>query len=286
MLQLLLNALISAAIIAPPAIAFTLLFSILRFPNFAVGSFITVGSYAALVANVFFGWGMLPAIAAAVVVTAAVFTLSDRIVFRPLTGHSDVTLLVVSIALSFIVESALRLAFGSAVRGYDLPLARPLELGALRATADQLALVAASAACLALAYGVLRFTSIGKALRAIADNPTLAEVRGIPTDRVKLLGWLFCGALIGLSGVFAGVELVVEPMLGAKLIIPVFAAAILGGIGSPHGAMAGAVLVCLAEELALLAVPSNYKVGVGFVIIALTLLLRPHGLFGRPEIKK
>jgi branched-subunit amino acid ABC-type transport system permease component len=284
--QLLLNALISAAIVAPPAIAFTLAFSILRFPNFAVGAFITVGSYAALAANLHLGVGIAVSAAAAIVVTAVAFRLTDAIVFRPLVGHSEVTLLVVSIALSFIVESIVRLFFGSNVRGFELELTRPVEWWGLRATPDQMLVILVSAAAMIGAHTVLRYTAIGKAMRAVADNVMLAEARGIDTARVKSITLLFCGGLVGLSGVLAGMELVIEPMLGAKLIIPVFAAAILGGIGSPYGAVAGALLVALAEEVALLFLPSPYKVGVGFVIIAVTLLVRPHGIFGRPEIKK
>ena len=85
---------------------------------------------------------------------------------------------------------------------------------------------------------------------------------------------------------FAGLDLVIEPLVGWYLTIPIFAAAILGGIGSPYGAMLGALLVGLAEELTVLVLPSSYKIGVGFVIIAVLLLIRPHGLLGQPEIKK
>lgn len=285
MLQILVNALISAAMLAPPAIAFTLLFSILRFPNFAVGSYITVGSYAALVANMA-GAPMAVAVPVAMAVTAILFWLADVAVFRPLQGHADVTLLVVSIALSFIVESAVRLAFGSSVRGYDIPLARPHEWAGVRITSDQVAMLLGAAAILLAAHIVLRYVPAGKAIRAVADNPALAEARGIDTQRINRLVWLFGGALVGFSGVVAGMELVIEPAVGAKLIIPVFAAAIVGGIGSPTGAVAGALLVSVAEEVALLVLPSAYKPAVGFVLIAVTLVVRPHGLMGRPSIRK
>lgn len=285
MLQLLVNAVISASIVAPPAIAFTLLFSIFRFPNFAVGAYIAVGSYCALAANMA-GLPMPLAVVAAMLATAVLFWLADVVVFQPLQGHADVTLLVVSISLSFIVESVIRLLYGSSVRGFDMVLSRPLEFAGVRITADQIAMVASSVAILLVAHCVLRYVPAGKAMRAIADNPSLAEARGIDTRQIKRLAWLFSGALVGFSGVLAGMELVIEPTVGAKLIIPVFAAAILGGIGSPLGAVAGALLVSLAEEFALLGLPSAYKTGVSFVIIAATLVLRPHGLMGRPVAKK
>ena len=98
-------------------------------------------------------------------------------------------------------------------------------------------------------------------MRATADNFSLAEVRGISTELVIALTWLYCGALLGLTGVLAGLDLVIEPLIGWNLTIPIFAAAILGGIGSPYGAMLGAVLVGLAEEFTVLILPSTYKVG-------------------------
>ncbi len=286
MIQLLWNSLVSGAIIALPAIAFTLLFGILRFPNFAVGAFVTVGAYGAWVANVAWGWPLVAAASFAAIATAGGALAADRVVFRPLRRRQAVTLLVVSIALALIVENLVRLAAGSDIRGFDVPLTRPMRLGDLRVTHDQLAIVAtAMAACLAVHLG-LTYTRLGKALRAVADNPTLASVRGIAVEGVTTAAVLTAGALLGLAGVLAGLELVIEPLVGWYLTIPVFAAAILGGIGSPVGAMVGAFLVGLAEEATAVYFDPAYKIGVGFIIIAVLLLVRPQGLFGRPEIKK
>ncbi|MGF1528679.1 MAG: branched-chain amino acid ABC transporter permease [Candidatus Competibacterales bacterium] len=286
MIQLLWNSLVSGAIIALPAIAFTLLFGILRFPNFAVGAFVTVGAYGAWVANVAWGWPLVAAASFAAIATAGGALAADRVVFRPLRRRQAVTLLVVSIALALIVENLVRLAAGSDIRGFDVPLTRPMRLGDLRVTHDQLAIVAtAMAACLAVHLG-LTYTRLGKALWAVADNPTLASVRGIAVEGVTTAAVLTAGALLGLAGVLAGLELVIEPLVGWYLTIPVFAAAILGGIGSPVGAMVGAFLVGLAEEATAVDFDPAYKIGVGFIIIAVLLLVRPQGLFGRPEIKK
>ena len=111
-------------------------------------------------------------------------------------------------------------------------------------------------------------------------------MRGIHTSRVIAATWVYCGALLGLTGTLAGLDLVIEPLVGWNLTIPIFAAAILGGIGSPYGALVGALLVGLAEEFTVLVLPSAYKVGVGFMIIAILLMFRPHGIFGTPQFKK
>lgn len=284
--QLLVNGLINASLIAPPAIGFSLLFGVLRFPNFAIGGYITVGAFAAYAANVQLGLPILAATAFAMLVTAFVVWICDAVVFQPLRHQSAVTLLVVSIALTLILENLIRLAYGSGPRGFDLPLERPFRLGPIRITPEQVDIIVLAVAVTVAIHVVLAYTPLGRAMRAMADNPMLAQVRGVNVPWITAGTCLLAGALFGLTGVFAGLDLVVEPLVGWSLTIPVFAAAILGGIGSPYGALVGALCVGLAEELTVLVLPSTYKVGVGFMIIALFLVLRPHGLFGQPEIKK
>lgn len=284
--QLLINGIVNASLIAPPAIAFSLLFGILRFPNFAIGGYITVGAFLAYTLNVSVGLPLWAAGLGGMAGTALVVWLSDIIVFRPMRGHTPVTLLVVSIALTLILEHIIRLIYGADVRGFDIPLQRPWKFAGLRITPEQVSIILATIAIAVAVHLLLHYTRIGKAMRATADNETLAEVRGINTSFVIAFTWLVCGALFGLTGVFAGLDLVIEPLVGWNLTIPIFAAAILGGIGSPYGAMLGALLVGMAEEMTVLVLPSSYKVGVGFVIIAVFLLIRPQGLLGQPEIKK
>ena len=182
--QILFNALVNGAILAAPVIAFTMLFAILRFPNFAVGAFITTGAFVAFVFNVTLGWPLVPASLAAMAVTAVLFWLADLVVFRPLRGHAEITLLIVSIALAFIVENLILLFFGSGVRGLEVPLLRPLVVAGVRVTLDQIYIVLTAFAVMLLTHLLLRHTALGKAMRAVADNPALAEVRGIDTAKV------------------------------------------------------------------------------------------------------
>ncbi|MGF1476692.1 MAG: branched-chain amino acid ABC transporter permease [Geminicoccaceae bacterium] len=283
--QMILNGIVSAGLIAPPAIAFTLLFSVLRFPNFAIGGFMTLGAFMAYAANIS-GLPLVPSAILGMAAVALAVWASDRIVFQPLRNRQAVTLLVVSIALTLILENIVRLIWGNDVRGYDLPLTRPIRFGEFRITIEQLWILLVAVGVAVTTHILLAHTRLGKAMRATADNGALAEVRGIDTRRIVAWTTLYAGALLGLSGVLAGLDLVIEPRVGWNLTIPIFAAAILGGIGSAYGAMIGAVLVGITEELTILVLPSTYKVGVGFIIIALLLLFRPHGLLGEPVIKK
>ena len=285
-LQLFVNALVNAALIAPPAMAFSLLFGILRFPNFAIGGYITVGAFTAYSLNVALGLPLLVSGAGAMLVTALVVWLVHISVFRPMQSQSPVTLLVVSIAVAFIIENVIRLIYSADVRGFDIPLERPLTVMGARITREQVEIIVC-AVCIAIGLHVLlAHTRVGRAMRAVADNPMLAAIRGVNAGWITAFTTALCGLLFGLTGVFAGLDLVIEPLVGWNLTIPIFAAAILGGIGSPYGAILGAVLVGLAEEATFLVIPSTYKVGVGFAIIAVLLLIRPQGLFGTVEIKK
>lgn len=284
--QMLLNALLNAALIAPPATAFTLIFAVLRFPNFALGGLITVGAYAAWTVNVPLGLPLALAVPAGMAVTAAAALACDWAVFAPLRRADSITLLVVSIALALVLENIVRFAYGNEMRGFDLPLSRPLTFAGLRATGAQLWVLAGGLAIAVSMHVLLAHTRLGKAMRAVADNPSLAAARGIRPGRVITVTWAIAGALLGASGVMAGIDLVIEPLTGWQLTIPILAAAILGGIGSPYGAMLGAVIVGLAQEMTVLILPSAYKVAVSFAIIAVLLLVRPQGLFGTPAVKK
>lgn len=280
-MQIIVNALGSAAIIAPAAVGFSLIFALFRFANFAIGTYLTVGAFGTWVANQWLGLPLALSAAAGMLAACATVTLSDVLVFRPIRSASAVTLLLASIALSFVLENLLRFVFGSQMKGFDLPLSRPLVFGPIHLAPEQLLGIGVSAAVLALLLVGLALLPWGRALRAAADDPSLAGARGVNIRRVHLYGLALAGLLAGLSGTLAGVDLAIDPAMGGTLTIPVLAAAILGGVGSIPGAIAGAVLVGVAEELAVLSLGAVYKAGVGFVIIALVLLLRPQGLFGR-----
>ena len=182
--QLIINGIVNASLIAPPAIAFSLLFGILRFPNFAIGAYVTVGAFIAYALNVGAGLPMLVAGLGAMAGTAVVVWLSDVIVFKPMRGHTPVTLLVVSIALALIIEHIIRLFYGADVRGFNIPLERPIKFAGLRITSEQIDIILMTVAIGVAIHLLLQYTRIGKAMRATADNETLAEVRGINTSYV------------------------------------------------------------------------------------------------------
>ena len=279
-LQFFFNGLITGGILALPAIGFSLLYKILRFPNFAFGAYLTCGAYAALTVNGVLGQPILIGLIAAMGTTAGVGMVVDQAAFRRLRRRRPLTLAIVSIGASFILENVIRFIWGGDLQHFRLPVYRDVNFLGLHLGKEQAAIFLIVSFFMLLVHVLLKATRLGKAMRALADNPNLAEIKGIDTERIILQTSAIGGALAGASGVFLGVDTVIDPLMGFNLILSVFAGAILGGIGSAKGAMAGALVIGLAEELSLLAIPSTYKSAVGLGIILLILLVRPSG-FGK-----
>lgn len=279
-MQMVVNALASAAVLAPAAVAFTLIFALFRYANFAAGAFVTLGAFAAWHVNVRLGLPLWASGLVAMAVTAAAMAASDVLVFRPLRDRSGATLLLVSIALSLVLENVIRFAYGSQIKGFNLPLTGPLVIADIRITREAIAVIAVSVASVVAVGLLLTFAPIGRGLRAVADNAPLAQARGLPVESVRGFGLVLAGALFGLSGTLVGVDLAIEPSLTWAVTVPVIAAAILGGLGSPSGAAVGALAIGFAEELTVAALSPTYKAAVGFVVISVMLLVRPQGLLG------
>ena len=278
------NGIVTGMIIGLPALAVTLLFGILKFPNFAVGAMMTLGAYLAFTLNVLLGWPL--SVAAAAAALGVICIAIDRVTFRPLRDRGGVTLMVASLGVAFILENLTRLAYGNATRSFAIELARPLRFMGIRMNEEQLMAIAIAALTMVAMYLLLTRTSLGRAMRAIADNPSLAQVRGIDTRRMIRWTWFIAGVLIAISGVLVAMDRSLEPPMGTNYIIIVFAAAILGGLGSPAGALLGALCIGLVSELSTLVLSPAYRMGVPLCVIALVLLLRPQGLFGLAQIKK
>jgi branched-chain amino acid transport system permease protein/neutral amino acid transport system permease protein len=280
--QYVFNGLVTGGILALPAVAFSLLWKLLRFPNFAVSTYLTIGAFAAFAANHGLRWRIEWAWLCALAVTGAVALAVDRVVFRPMRERRPFALAIASIGVAFFLENAVRFGWGNEYRSYDVPVTRALVWHGMRVGPEQLAILGVAVLLMLLVQAFLDWTSLGIAMRASADNPLLARIKGLPTERIVGLATVGGGALAGGAGVFLGLDTTIDPLLGAGLIIAVFAAAILGGVGSAPGALLGALVVGVMEEVSTVAIPPTYKSAVGFAIILLVLIVRPRGLLGAP----
>lgn len=284
--QLLVNGIVTGLLLALPALALSLTFSVLRFANYAIGSYLTCGAYLVYVGNVVLGLPLWLAAGGGAVLFATLAVAIDWLAYRPLRSRSGVTLLVASMGVAIALENAIRFLAGSSPRAYDVAVARPLRLGGIRLNHEQLTILATVVVALAAVWVIFRFTRLGRMMRAVADNPDLAAVRGITRARVVAAVWVLSGILVAISGVLVGLDANIEPQMGWTYLLPVFTAAILGGIANPMAAVAGALTLGIAEELATLVMPVHYRMIVTFLVMAGLLLLRPWGLFGTRWITK
>jgi branched-subunit amino acid ABC-type transport system permease component len=284
--QTLFNGIVTGVIMTLPALAVTLLFGVLKFPNFAVGAMMTIAAYLAFALNAQLGW---PLFAAALVAALAMGVLCigiDQVTFRPLRERGGITLMVASLGLGFILENVARFAYGNSARSFVIELARPFRVFDVRMNQEQVITIVVSTVAMLLMYLLLSRMSMGRAMRAVADNPSLALVRGIESPRVIRWTWFIAGVLLAGGGVLIGMDRALEPPMGSNYLISVFAAAILGGLGSPLGAFVGALVIGVVSELSTLVMPPNYRIGVPLCAIAVILIFRPQGLFGQPYIRK
>jgi branched-subunit amino acid ABC-type transport system permease component len=279
-LQALINGLMTGALIAVPAIGFSAIFAVLRYPNFAIASYATIGAFAAWWANARLGMPVLPALAIAFAVTGLVGVAAEETALKRLRDQGALTVAIASIALNLVLENVIRFGFGNDLKGYDLPLARDLRFGDLRIGPQQLQSLALAVAIMAAIFLFLRYTRFGKAMRAVADNPDLARLKGIDPARIAIVTVFLGAGLSGVGGVLIGLDTSIDPLTGYRVLLSVFAAAVLGGLGSIPGAVVGALALGIAEELALIVAPATYRTGVGFVAILLMLTFRPRGILG------
>jgi branched-chain amino acid transport system permease protein/neutral amino acid transport system permease protein len=271
----------AGTILAVPAIGLTAIYAVLRFPNFALASHATIGAFAGFVANTQFGLSVIPALFFAFLVAGMVGFLSDEFVLKPFRSAGFITTAIGSIALTIALENVVRFIFGNGLNGYDLPMRRDWRFGELRIGPQQVENLLISLAVMAIVFAFLSFTRTGKAMRAVADNPSLADIKGIDAARVARIVSFAGMGLAGVGGMLIGLDTSIDPLTGFRAMLSVFAAAVVGGLGSIPGAVVGALTVGIGEELSLLFLAPSYRSVVGFLAILLVLILRPRGILGQ-----
>ena len=278
--QLIVNGLMAGTILAVPAIGLTVIFAVLRFTNFALASHMTIGAFAGFVANVHLGLPVIPALVCAFLIAGLIGFLSDEFVLKPFRAAGFITTAIGSIALTIALENIVRFVFGNELRGYDLPIRRDIIVGGFRVGPQQIENLIIAVVVMGLLFAFLAFTRTGKAMRAVADNPMLASIKGINTEAMARIVSFVAMGLAGIGGMLIGLDTTIDPLVGFKIILSVFAAAVVGGLGSIPGAVVGALVIGVGEELSLLVLHPAYRTAVGFIAILLVLTLRPRGILG------
>ncbi|HLX57693.1 MAG TPA: branched-chain amino acid ABC transporter permease [Ktedonobacteraceae bacterium] len=274
--------LITASILAIAAVGLSLQFGITNYINFAYGDLLTFGVYTAFVVNQRLGLNIWIGLLAAVIFTAILAWLINLLILRPFTdrGNSPIIMLVVTLGVSLILQNVILAIFSEQFQSYSMNTGSPLSIGPFLFTPLQLGIIGLAIVTMLAVHILLRYTRLGKAMRAVSDSPELARISGINTRLIVNAVWLLAGGLGGLSGVVLAFNVAsFTPTVGFGFLFIVFAAVILGGIGSPYGAIAGALVVGIATEMSAAFISSEYKSAIALVILIIALLIRPQGIF-------
>jgi neutral amino acid transport system permease protein len=281
--QATINGLVSGAYFALGAAGLTLVYGVLKLVNFAHGEFLTFGAYMAIVARSAFGFPLGLALPFAFVTTALLALAIEMVMWRPMRrkGAGVMQLLLMALGLAFVIRNVIQLIAGTEVRQLGANVTSSVTFHGLHIGRTELWVVILAFAVLVALATMLSRTRLGMHIRALSDNPELAATTGLDTDRIIVYTWVLAGGLAGIAGVVYGASIgVITPNLGFGIVLSIFAAVIVGGIGDAYGALAGGVLIGLVQEWSTLVVPVNLKVAVGFGAMILVLILRPQGIFG------
>jgi neutral amino acid transport system permease protein len=291
-LQLLANGLVTGSVIAIAAVGVSLVYGILRLVNFAYGDFMAFGALAAYAFNGPLGIPLVPATLLGMALTAVLSVALDLTLWRPLRARRAgfMSLFLASIGLALVLRQALLFGYGPQPQQFRVDPYKVYVLGSVRLSEAQFVSIV-TAATVIVALGIfLARTTLGRTMRALADDRELAAIAGVDVGRVIALTWVLSGLLAGIAGVLAGlVQTTFDPDFGFTLLLPIFAAVVLGGIGSAYGALAGGLLLGVAMELSTWSsffggVDPVYKPVVAFAVLAGALMVRPQGLFGRARL--
>lgn len=278
-----LNGLSLGVIYALGAVGLTLVYGILKLTNFAHGDFLTFGAYMAFIVNVSWDGPLILGVLFGIVTTAALAIGFEKILWGPMRNRraGSLQLLLTSIGLAFVIRSVIQFFFSTDVKTLNVNNTTTVDFLGLSIGRTELIVIVVGVATMLAVAGLLRYSLLGKQMRALSDDIDLAETSGINTSRVILYTWIFAGGLAGLAGVLDASITNLKPEFGFALLLPIFAAVVLGGIGDAFGALIGGLMLGVLIEWSTMFVPDQWKVTFGFLALIIALVVRPQGIFGK-----
>ncbi len=300
MIQSLADGILVGSIISLGAIGLTLVMHMLRFANFSHAELMGIGAYAALVFDPLLGviapalsgsigslsltGALAVSVLLAMAVTGASAVIIDWLVFKRIRETAGpLSMVFASFGVALIIRHTIALVFGVQTHLYSDEITFAVLVSAdplLLVKPDQVFVFAAALAIMAVLHLILSRTSFGFALRAVAENPALAQVAGVRLSHMIIAIWVMGGGLAAAAGIFYALDNKLSPLMGHNLLLSLFAATIVGGIGSVYGAVLGGFIVGVASGIALAILPAGYAPAMPFIIIMAVLMIRPNGLFG------
>lgn len=276
-LQQLVNGVALGSVYSLVALGLTLVYGVLKIPNFAHGALYMAGAYVTYVLLAWLGVPYLAALALAAVVLAAVGVVLERLVFHPLRGQPHAQAMIAALGVLFFLEALSQKLFGAEFRILKSPFGGVVNLGSVGVTQQRLLIVGASLLVMGGLYFFLKRTVTGATIEAMAQNRAGAQLVGINTDRVSMLTFAISAGLAAVAAALIAPITLLSPGMGDAINLRVFAIIILGGMGSVPGAIVGGYVFGLVETFA----PADYGDLIGFAVLAVVLVVRPSGLFAR-----
>ncbi len=277
---------VTASVLAISAVGLSLQFGITNYINFAYGDFMALGAYFTYVLNAeYFHLNIWVALVFGSLMMGILAVLLNHFLLSPFARRFSKSfyVMIVTFGLSLIILNVIYSFWGPNVRNYSMPLEHVLHIGPFLLTRDQLIVMVVAVFLMLGIHLMLKMSRLGKSMRAMSDNTTLAMTSGIDTRRITTITWFLSGTMAGIAGTVLGItEGNLTPAAGELFLFVIFAAVIVGGVGSIYGAMAGALLIGLATEISAAFINPAWKLDVAFVILIFALLFRPSGLFARP----
>ena len=266
------------SIYALGAVGITLVFAILRYAHLAHGDLATLGAFLALGAVTLGGVSPYVALPVAMVLTAAAAVMIDKAFYAYLRERPKIVTVMASLGVALMVRAVVQVVWGVDSETYTRGIVRPDVWFGIRIRDRELITILAMIGLVLALHVFLQQSKWGKAMRAMSDNPDLALLSGVDNKKVVMLTWIIVGGLCAAAGVFLGLNYELKAMMGWTMLLPMFAAAILGGVGRIEGAVLGGLVVGIAEEMSTLVLPSEYKAATAFAILLIMLIVRPTGL--------
>lgn len=272
--------LVTASVLAMAALGVTLQFGVTNYVNFAYGSYMALAAYVAWQLN-HAGVSIWLAVVASAIFMAIFALVINRLVLQPFNRRNPprVYMLILTLGLWLVVSSFIVVVWGPDVHSFAVGGESPLHIGPWLFTPIQLLVIALAVVIMLSVHLLLTRTKLGKAMRAMSDDASLARVSGIDADLMVSITWVLVGVLIGIAGCVLALNISsFEPTLGDDFLFIVFSAVILGGIGQPYGTMLGALIIGVVTEVSAVFITSSYKSDVAFALLVIMLLIRPQGL--------
>lgn len=280
-LTILIDGVVLGAIIGLAGVGLTLAYGVTEFINFSYGELLTYGAYLTL-GLALVGVPIPLAVVFSMIAVGIVSVVTAYLFFKPMRNRGAIPLLITSMGVSFVLRYALRMVVGAENRSLPIPLMEPYFIGGATISPIGVLIVVSSAIILVIIHALLQYTILGKRMRAISGNARLARIAGIDVDSVIRNTWLLSGILGAIAGTFiAAYSPPFRVVLGWRFLPVLFTATILGGIGRPYGAIAGSLIVGVSMAFGTTVISSKYTLGYAFLILIVTLIVKPEGIAGR-----